>query len=219
MDSSMISKRLIILQLILLAVTSTCFDNEERSNHLRKTHLVDHSEILNSQPIIREVKKGDKSDGGDENSSGGGGNNDDVGNESTSKNRNNEKSGYYNDDNGNDNTGYYQNRNNNDDNGDTGEGDDNNNGNENDNYNNDDNKNYGGNDNNQGTNKNKFKQYVHTRAKEGYKSTPVSWGFEQWAFFAVIMLLFGTSFTLCCMFFVMPCYCPNAIKSYVRLVT
>ncbi len=61
-----------------------------------------------------------------------------------------------------------------------------------------------------------LKKYFASHAQDGYQSTPISWDLEQWVFFAVIMFLFGITFTLCCVTMVVPFYCPGLMRTYAR---
>mmetsp|Transcript_5201 Transcript_5201/g.6709 ORF Transcript_5201/g.6709 Transcript_5201/m.6709 type:complete len:155 (+) Transcript_5201:94-558(+) len=63
-------------------------------------------------------------------------------------------------------------------------------------------------------NSNGFKTYFVSHVSENYHATPVAWTFGQWAFFITALVLFGISFTLMCMLFWVPCFCPRVVKGY-----
>mmetsp|Transcript_20462 Transcript_20462/g.30388 ORF Transcript_20462/g.30388 Transcript_20462/m.30388 type:complete len:159 (+) Transcript_20462:213-689(+) len=63
------------------------------------------------------------------------------------------------------------------------------------------------------------KEYVVSHAQTSYSDIPAEWDRDQWIFFAIAMFVFGGFSSLCCLLFVLPCCCPNVMKTaYARCI-
>lgn len=67
------------------------------------------------------------------------------------------------------------------------------------------------------TGANKIKDYTISHMQANYQSVPSQWTADQWLFFAFLMFVFGSISSCFCLFMVLPCCCPSAMRTaYAR---
>lgn len=67
------------------------------------------------------------------------------------------------------------------------------------------------------TGSNGIKDYTISHMQANYQSVPSEWTADQWLFFAAMMFIFGSISSCFCLFMILPCCCPSAMRTaYAR---
>ncbi len=63
------------------------------------------------------------------------------------------------------------------------------------------------------------KQYFTNHAQTGYTNVPSEWDAEEWFFIGLVMFLFGSMSSICCLLCVFPKCCPHTMRTaYARFI-